>query len=356
MDIYLYMDDITVSYITDYMDNTDYTDLTDMDQIDTDLRICLLYIVLYHSSALPALAHMASGQWDGVMLQCLLVLFMSSISFALLILLPDEKHISRQNITVILIHEEGDPPDVLLKKLHPIHNKTSNNIVNVLNFMADARINITFGQNETKNNSATLIASSSVFEVHDNSKDYSHDGSNKSLIIGAVLGSVAFAIIILLSVYFFRSHRCRSVDEGLIRNSLMRPSPFLNYITTKWNPCPKPVGLNDNALESSVSGNMVQQGSIQILAEGSLPHEVTVSPLQPRAMSSGETREIQRLRAQIQQLILDRVSTRILGPDNEQDPPPAYIEEVTSEEVRYITQSTPLYLIAVDSQRRERMG
>ncbi|KAK0471521.1 hypothetical protein IW261DRAFT_1570275 [Armillaria novae-zelandiae] len=296
-----------------------------------------LKVHIIHSSFLthffPQVA-MSIGPFHAI-----LVLSLASISFALLILLPDEKHISRQNITVILIHEEGDPPDVLLKKLHPIHNKTSNNVVNVLNFMADTKINITFDQNDKyqilafrkdsiKNNAATLIASSSVFEVHDNNKDYSHDDSNKSLIIGTVLGSVAFAFIILLSVYFFRSRR-RSVDEGLIHNSLTRPSPLLNYITTKWNPCPKPVGLDDNALESSVSENMVQQGSIQILAEESLPHEVTVSPLQPRVMSSGETREIQRLRAQIQQLILDQVSTRIPGPDNEQDPPPAYVEEVT---------------------------
>ncbi|KAK0471520.1 hypothetical protein IW261DRAFT_1511783 [Armillaria novae-zelandiae] len=177
------------------------------------------------------------------------VLSVASISFALQIRLPDEKHVPGQNVTVILIHEEGDPPDVLLKKLHPIHNKTSNNVVNVPNFMADAKINITFAQNDkyqilafgndSKNHSSpTPIASSSVFEVNDNNKGHPHHGSDKGLIVGAVLGSVALVVIVLLTVYtiLFRSRRRRRFQDRLVRHSDTPASSFVQYLYAKYPP------------------------------------------------------------------------------------------------------------------------
>lgn len=138
---------------------------------------------------------------------------------------------------------------------------------------------------------------------------------------------MAFTIVILLTVYliFFRSRRRRSVQDQAMHHSPTIPTPFLKYLTTKSNPCRKPVRLDYIALEPPVSGSMAQRESLQTLAEECMPHESTESPSQPRATSNGSAGEIQRLRAQIQQLILDRESAR--PPDNEQDPPPAYAEE-----------------------------
>ncbi|KAK0486829.1 hypothetical protein EDD18DRAFT_1193939, partial [Armillaria luteobubalina] len=188
-------------------------------------------------------------------------------------------------------------------------------------------------------NHPSLIASSFVFEVQDKNKDLSRHGSEKSLIVGAVLGSVSLVVIIVLAAYliFFRSRRRRSIRDGVIRNSLTRPNPFLNYITTKCNPRPKPVRLDDNTLGSSLSGGIVQRGSLHTIVEESMPHEGTVAPSQPLAICNGSTGQIQRLRARIQQLILDRETAR--SPDNEEDSPPAY-EEVTDNVSRVETSTS----------------
>ncbi|KAK0209881.1 hypothetical protein IW262DRAFT_1528016 [Armillaria fumosa] len=268
----------------------------------------------------------------------IILLSLASVSFTLQIQIPDEKHIAGQSTTVTLIHEEGDPTDIFLERIAQ-NNRTNNIVLQVINFTANEEFNITFSlsgkhsilAHEIGPSSNRTIAESPEFDVqggHHLLSDDQKGGSDKGLIIGAVLGSVAFTIIIVLTVYliFFRSRRCRSIQDGFIRNSLTRPNPFLNYITTKCNPRPKPVRLDDSALESSVSGGMVQCGSIHAVVEESGQHESTVSQWKPRAMSNGSAGEIQRLRAQIQQLILDRESAR--SPDNEQDPPLAYGEEV----------------------------
>ncbi|KAK0472930.1 hypothetical protein IW261DRAFT_1505921 [Armillaria novae-zelandiae] len=158
------------------------------------------------------------------------VLSVASISFSLQIQLPDEKHVPGQNVTVILIHEEGDPPDVLLKKLHPIHNKTSNNVVNY-------QI-LAFGNDSKNHSSPTPIASSSVFEVNDNNKGHPHHGSDKGLIVGAVLGSVALVVIVLLTVYtiLFRSRRRRRFQDRLVRHSDTPASSFVQYLYAKYPP------------------------------------------------------------------------------------------------------------------------
>ncbi len=76
-------------------------------------------------------------------------LSLASISFALQIQIPDEKHIFQgQNTTVTLIHDEGDPADVLLKKIRHKYNDTSNDAIHVTNFIADAQDNITFNHPE----------------------------------------------------------------------------------------------------------------------------------------------------------------------------------------------------------------
>ncbi|PBK79546.1 hypothetical protein ARMGADRAFT_1093028 [Armillaria gallica] len=261
-------------------------------------------------------------------------LSLASISFALQIQIPDEKHIFQgQNTTVTLIHGENDPTDVLLKEIRLKHNSSSNDALHIINFTApDAQVNITFNHPDkyqifAYGNTSDPIAHSSVFEVHDNSKgDHSHHGSDKGLIVGAVLGSVALIVIALLTVslIFFRSRRRRSFQDQAIHHSPIVPTPFLKYLAAKCNPCRKPVRLDDNDLEPSVSRSIAQRESIQTLAEECMPHESTVLPSQPRAMNNGSAGQIQRLRAQIQQLILDRESAR--PPGNEQDPPPAYVE------------------------------
>ncbi|KAK0491870.1 hypothetical protein EDD18DRAFT_1185202 [Armillaria luteobubalina] len=63
----------------------------------------------------------------------------------------------------------------------------------------------------------------------------------------------------------------------------------------------------------------------QILAEEPTPHAGT-SILAPRARNDEMAEEIIRLRTQIQQLIVDRVSG--WDEDREMDPPPAYVRDV----------------------------
>ncbi|KAK0209882.1 hypothetical protein IW262DRAFT_1415708 [Armillaria fumosa] len=84
----------------------------------------------------------------------------------------------------------------------------------------------------------TPIASSSVFEVQDKNKDHSHHGSDKGLIVGAVLGSVALVVIVLLAVYliFFRSRRRRSFQDRLVRHSDTPASSFVQYLYAKYPP------------------------------------------------------------------------------------------------------------------------
>ncbi|SJL14931.1 uncharacterized protein ARMOST_18407 [Armillaria ostoyae] len=293
-------------------------------------------------------------------------LSVAPISFALQIQIPDEKHIFQgQNTTVILIHDEGDPTEVFLKKVAP-ENIIANDALQVINFTNDAEVNMTFHTpgcfrpipnldvlTKSLRNYSILafqmdptsnrtVAMSPVFEVQDNPHPSSEDGqkgdsSNRGLIIGAVSGSVAFTVIILLTVYliFFRSRRRRSFQDQAIHHSLAVPTPFLKYITTKCSPRRKPVRLDDNSPEPSVSGSIAQRDSLQTFAEESTPHESTVLPLPPPAMSNESAGEIPRLRAQIQQLILERASART--PDNESDPPPAYVEEITENVLRVET-------------------
>ncbi|PBK62090.1 hypothetical protein ARMSODRAFT_1008446 [Armillaria solidipes] len=269
------------------------------------------------SAMLPSTVGMSIGPFHAISF-----LSLASISMALQIHIADEKHIFQgQNTTVALIHEEGDPADVFLKKV-AYNNITSNDALQVTNFTTDAQVNITFNH------------SCPEFEVQDNHHPSSYDdqkgdSSSRGLIIGAVLGSVASTVIILLTVYliFFRSRRRRSVRDQVIHHSLTVPTPFLKYITTKCSPRRKPVCLDDNSPEPSVSGSIAQRDSLQTFAEESTPHESTVLPLPPPAMSNESAGEILRLRAHIQQLILERASSRTL--DNESDPPPAYVEEVT---------------------------
>ena len=76
-------------------------------------------------------------------------LSLASISCALQIQIPDEKHIFQgQNTTVTLIHNETDPADVLLNNIRLQHNNTSNGAIHVANFTADAQVNITFSHPE----------------------------------------------------------------------------------------------------------------------------------------------------------------------------------------------------------------
>ncbi|PBK62089.1 hypothetical protein ARMSODRAFT_1089364 [Armillaria solidipes] len=179
-------------------------------------------------------------------------LSVASVSFALQIHLADEKHIFQgQNTTVILRHDEEDPNDVLLKKFRHKHNNTSNDVLRVTNFTADTQVNIIFNHTDTyqifayrntsmdHDDSPAPIASSSVFEVQDddNNKGSRH-GSDEGLIVGAVLGSVALTVIVLLTVYliFFRSRRRRSFQDRLVRHSDTPASSFVQYLYAKYPP------------------------------------------------------------------------------------------------------------------------
>ncbi|KAK0226786.1 hypothetical protein EDD85DRAFT_163924 [Armillaria nabsnona] len=186
-------------------------------------------------------------------------LSLASISFALQIQIPDENHIFQgQNTTVILRYEEGDPNDILLKKIRLKHNNNApNDAIHVANFTVDAQVNITFNHTDKyqifayENTSVDIdssdpIAQTSVLEVHDNSKDHSHHGSDKGLIVGAVLGSVAVIVIVLLTVYliFFRSRRRRSFQDRLVRHSDTPASSFVQYLYAKYPPRRNPGSRN----------------------------------------------------------------------------------------------------------------
>ncbi len=87
---------------------------------------------------------------DGLISSRISFLSLASISFALQIQIPDEKHIFQgQNTTVTLIHNETDPTDVLLKKIRlKNNNNVSNDAIHVTDFTADAQVNITFNHSE----------------------------------------------------------------------------------------------------------------------------------------------------------------------------------------------------------------
>ncbi|PBK79542.1 hypothetical protein ARMGADRAFT_1040714 [Armillaria gallica] len=73
--------------------------------------------------------------------------------------------------------------------------------------------------------------------------------------------------------------------------------------------------------DPSLSEGLLEKASVQILTEEPTPHAST-SSLPPRARNDEMVEEIIRLRTQIQQLIVDRVSG--WDQNGEMDPPPAY--------------------------------
>ncbi|KAK0226784.1 hypothetical protein EDD85DRAFT_958545 [Armillaria nabsnona] len=77
--------------------------------------------------------------------------------------------------------------------------------------------------------------------------------------------------------------------------------------------------------DPSLSEGLPEQASLQILAEELTQHAST-STLPPRARSDEMAEEIIRLRTQIQQLIVDRVSG--WDQNGERDPPPMYVRDV----------------------------
>ncbi|KAK0486828.1 hypothetical protein EDD18DRAFT_1193931 [Armillaria luteobubalina] len=177
-------------------------------------------------------------------------LSLAFVSFALHIEIPDDKHIFQgQNTTVNLMYENGDPPVVLLKKYHPTRKNSSNNVLSVANFTVNETLNITFDHSDKyqilafRNDSMNQdhpspIASSFVFEVQDKNKDHSRHGSDKGLIVGAVLGSVALVVIVLFTAYliFLRSRRRRSFQDRLVRHSDTPASSFVQYLYAKYPP------------------------------------------------------------------------------------------------------------------------
>ncbi|KAK0442482.1 uncharacterized protein EV420DRAFT_1075917 [Desarmillaria tabescens] len=182
-------------------------------------------------------------------------LALASFSLALQIQVVDENHILQgQNTTVFLIHTEGDPTDVFLKKHRLANNSNkSNDVVKVTNFTSNTTVNVNFnhsnqyeiyayGNGTIDPSGKNAIATSDVFEVHNPdqgaSSHHSHHGSDKGLIVGAVLGSTALIIIILLTIYliFFRSRRRQRFQDRLVRHSDTPASSFVQYLYAKYPP------------------------------------------------------------------------------------------------------------------------
>ncbi|KAK0190172.1 hypothetical protein F5146DRAFT_1054267 [Armillaria mellea] len=65
-----------------------------------------------------------------------------------------------------------------------------------------------------------------------------HHGSDKGLVVGAVLGSVALTVIVLLAVYltFFHSRPRRGFQDRLVRHSDSPASSFVQYLYSKYPP------------------------------------------------------------------------------------------------------------------------
>ncbi|KAK0201304.1 hypothetical protein DFS33DRAFT_1358891 [Desarmillaria ectypa] len=184
------------------------------------------------------------------------VLALGSFSFALQIRVGHESHKSK-NVTVTLIHDEGDPTDIFLKKI-PLnnHSRISNDVVQVPNFTADAQVNVTFDRsdkymilaygNASIDPAVTYaIAKSDEFEIqysYDRSPPvhHLHNGPDKGLIVSTVLGSVALITIILLTIdlIFLCSRRHGRFQDRLVRHSdsVSPANSFVEYLYAKYPP------------------------------------------------------------------------------------------------------------------------
>ncbi|SJL14928.1 uncharacterized protein ARMOST_18404 [Armillaria ostoyae] len=205
------------------------------------------------------------------------------------------------------------------------------------------------------------------------SNSNSHKTKQMSTSIGAVIGVVIFLLLLALGVVlYYRVHRKRGhmllPNPAIMLQYLqIRPSSrhgAIHKLRGRDVPVPtsvdglRPTSINSGIVEfdveegvpganllgkgselvmtrslslasdddvpgpdPSISESLPEQASLQILAEEPTLHAST-STLPPRARNDEMAEEIIRLRTQIQQLIVDRVS--VWDQNGEMDPPPAF--------------------------------
>ncbi|KAK0472938.1 hypothetical protein IW261DRAFT_1660035 [Armillaria novae-zelandiae] len=121
-----------------------------------------------------------------------------------------------------------------------------------------------------------------------------------------------------------------SINSGIVDDDIEEAVPRADLPRTRTElVAPRPLSLasdhNTFGSDHSHSEGLPGGNHLQILAEETTPHAST-STSPPPARNDEMAEEIIRLRTQIQQLIVDRVSG--WDQDREMDPPPAYVRDV----------------------------
>ncbi|KAK0440453.1 uncharacterized protein EV420DRAFT_1752685 [Desarmillaria tabescens] len=215
-------------------------------------------------------------------------------------------------------------------------------------------------QSTSQINESSLIAgrpsTTATTPASTSNNSYLHKPRNTSTIIGAVIGPILF--LLLLSPFpqdpeHGVMHKLRGRDVPVPASVQVESGPEVPILSSI-NSGMAELGIEDeesmdhvpgkgrrrvsisvsprdHSPAPSLSGGLAEPDSHQIPNEEPILHPST-SALRPHAMNDETAGEILRLQGQIQQLIMGSVS--VWAPDSDRDPPPAYVSEVSEDELR----------------------